>query len=79
MKKNCDMCMMPFSQDKGNRENENYCSYCFKGGSLVYKGDSLQEFKKQSYEGMINNGVPKYQAKFFTWMIGFAPHWKDKK
>lgn len=72
------MCMMPFSQDKGVRDTENYCSYCHHNGEFLYKGNDVKEFKKITYQKMIAEGMNKWQAKFFTWMIGFAPHWKKK-
>ena len=74
--KKCESCLMPFSKDPGKRESEQYCSYCFQNGKLVYEGNDVNEFKKRSYEGMRAQGMGKLQAKFFTWMIGFAPRWK---
>ena len=69
---------MPFEQDPGTRESERYCSYCYGDGKLRYEGD-LKGFQKNSYEGMIGHGMNKYQAKFFTWLIRFAPRWKRQK
>jgi len=68
---------MPFSKDPGQRESDRYCSYCFKNGELCYKGNDLKEFQKMSYEGMIAHGMNKWQAKLFTWLIRFAPRWKN--
>ena len=67
---------MPFSKDPGIRETEKYCSYCFKDGKLTYEGDDINEFKKHAYEGMRSKGMNIFTAKFFTWIIGFAPRWK---
>ena len=67
---------MPLSKDPGIRESEQYCSYCFKNGKLVYEGNDVNEFKKFAYQGMIDKGMSKIKAKIFTWMIGFAPRWK---
>lgn len=69
---------MPFSKDTGVRENEMYCSYCFKNGELCYKGNDLKEFQKIAYDSMIANGTNKYLAKLYTFMIRFAPRWKKK-
>ncbi|MFA5830759.1 MAG: zinc ribbon domain-containing protein [Candidatus Paceibacterota bacterium] len=74
--KNCESCLMPFSQDSGKRESEKYCSYCFRDGHLRYEGTDLKEFQKISYEKMIEKGMNKYQAKFFVWLMRFAPRWK---
>lgn len=71
----CESCMMPFSKDPGIRENEKYCSYCFKDGKLVGR-DNLKEFQKTSYDAMIAHGMNPFLAKFYTWMIRFAPRWK---
>ncbi len=68
--------MMPLSKDPGVSGSEKYCSYCFKDGKLTYEGTDVKEFKKFAYEGMRKNGTNPLMAKFFTWMIGFAPRWK---
>lgn len=75
----CESCMMPFSKDPGKRESTKYCSYCFKNGDFIYKGNSLKEFQKLAYEGMRENGMNFFTAKLFTFMIGFAPRWKNKE
>lgn len=67
---------MPFSKDTGVRESEKYCSLCFNNGKLCYEGNDLKEFQKGAYESMIRNGTNTYLAKFYTWMIQFAPRWK---
>ncbi len=76
---NCESCMMPFTKDTGHRENEKYCSLCFKDGKLCYEGNDLKEFKKVCYESMRKNGTGYLKAKLFTFMIGFAPRWKKQK
>ncbi len=77
MKTYCQSCMMPFSKDTGVRENENYCSLCFKDGKLCYEGNDLKEFQNICYESMRKSGMGKLKAKFFTFMIRFAPRWKN--
>jgi hypothetical protein len=74
--KNCESCMMPLSKDPGVSGSEKYCSYCFKDGKLCYEGNDVNEFKKVAYEKMREQGMGALKAKFFTWMIGFAPRWK---
>ncbi len=69
---------MPFSKDQGIRENPKYCSLCFKNGSLCYEGNDLKEFQRVCYENMIKSGTSKLVAKFFTFMIRFAPRWRSK-
>ena len=75
----CEMCLMPFNKDKGNRESQTYCSYCFKNGELIYKEDDIKSFQQLCYQSMIKNGTNKYLAKFYTLFIPFAPHWKKLK
>ena len=67
---------MPFAKDPGVRESNIYCSYFFKNGKLCYEGEDVKEFQRVSYEKMIEGGMNKFLAKFYTWMIGFAPRWK---
>jgi hypothetical protein len=70
---------MPFSKDFGQRESDKYCSLCYKNGKLCYEGDNLKEFQKVCYESMINRGTNKFLAKFYTFMIRFAPRWNKNK
>ena len=80
MKKNyCESCFMPFSKDTGMRESESYCSLCFKDGKLCYEGTDVKEFQKMCYESMVNRGMNRFLARFYTWMIQFAPRWKTHK
>lgn len=76
---NCESCLMPFDKDPGIRESDTYCSLCFKNGKLCYEGNDLEEFKEGAYQNMRRRGMNNLQAKFFTWMIGFAPRWKKGK
>ncbi|MFZ1654928.1 MAG: zinc ribbon domain-containing protein [Candidatus Moraniibacteriota bacterium] len=72
----CESCMMPLDKDPGEQEDDRYCSYCFKDGKLCYEGTDLKEFQRIAYENMVKQGMNKYKAKFFAWMIRFAPRWK---
>ena len=74
--KNCDSCLMPLAKDPGVRESAIYCSFCFKNGKLTYEGNDLKEFQKGSYEEMVKKGMNKFLAKFYTFLIRFAPRWK---
>lgn len=74
----CESCYMPFHKDPGVRESDRYCSFCFQNGHLMYEGNDLKEFQKACYEGMLRRGTNKYLAKFYTFMIRFAPRWKNK-
>ena len=74
----CQSCLMPFTKDRGSREDDRYCSLCFKNGQLCYQGNSLQEFQNICYANMRKSGIPFLLAKFYAWMIRFAPRWKNK-
>ena len=74
---NCKSCLMPFEKDPGVRESADYCSLCYKNGKLCYEGD-LKGFQKVCYEQMRRDGMSVLKAKFFTFMIRFAPRWKKK-
>lgn len=72
----CESCFMPFSKDTGHRESDKYCSLCFQNGKLNYEGSDVKEFQKVVYKSMTDRGMNKLKAKFFTFMIRFAPRWK---
>ncbi|MEQ1561106.1 MAG: zinc ribbon domain-containing protein [Nitrospira sp.] len=77
-KGSCESCMMPFAKDTGVRENEKYCSLCFKDGKLCYEGNDLKEFQRIAKDSMIKRGINPIKAWFFTKMIAYAPRWKNK-
>lgn len=78
-KGSCESCLMPLSKDTGVRENDKYCSLCFKDGELCYKGNDLKEFQKICKTAMIKDGMYPLKAWFFTKMIAFAPRWRKNK
>lgn len=78
-KDSCQSCLLPFAKDPGKRESDQYCSYCFKDGKLCYQGNDLREFQKRCYEGMVKRGMNTWVARFFAWMIRFAPRWRGRK
>lgn len=67
---------MPLDKDLGPRENNRYCSRCFRDGKLCHAGTNLEEFQNAAYEDMLAQGMNKYLAIFYAWMIRFAPRWK---
>ena len=69
---------MPFSKDKGVRESDRYCSYCFKNGKLCYQGNDLREFQKVCYAQMRKDGINPLVASFYTYMIRYAKRWGEK-
>jgi len=73
--KNCESCFMPFADDPGQRESDKYCSLCYEDGKLCYEGD-LKGFQKIAYESMVGREMNRLKAKFFSFMIRFAPRWR---
>ena len=71
--------MMPFDQDPGKRTSEKYCSLCYQDGRLNAEGSSLKEFQDQCYRGMKERGLNPLLAKFYAFMIRFAPYWKQRR
>lgn len=69
--------MMPFTKDTGVRESDRYCSLCFTGGKLCYDGTDLKEFQRICYESMRAKGINPLAARFYTFMIRFAPRWRS--
>lgn len=78
MSKSCAACLMPFSMDEGKRENPDYCSYCQKDGKFCFEGNR-KEFQEMCFRAMREKGISPLKAKFFTFMIRFAPHWKKNR
>lgn len=70
--------MMPLKMSPTPPEKENYCSYCFKDGEFVYKGNDPKEFQKITYQALREKGTGFFTAKMFTWMIPKAPHWNQQ-
>jgi hypothetical protein len=67
---------MPFDKDTGRRESEKYCSLCFHDGKLCYEGTDVKEFQRVCYENMVKGGMNKILARFYAFLIRFAPRWK---
>jgi hypothetical protein len=77
----CESCMMPFTKDPQgeNRGHEKYCSYCFADGKLCYKGTDVREFKRAMVDTIVAHGEPRWKARIFAFMAGFAPRWKGQR
>ncbi|MDD5054714.1 MAG: zinc ribbon domain-containing protein [Candidatus Peribacteraceae bacterium] len=79
MKNSCQSCLMPLAKDPGKSGSDQYCSYCFKDGKLAYEGNDLKEFQRRCFEGMTAGGMGRFKARFFTWLVRFAPRWRRKQ
>jgi hypothetical protein len=69
---------MPFTKDPGTREDARYCKFLFPERKLCYQGD-LKDFQKICFDGMRKQGVGPLTARFYTFMIRFAPRWRERK
>ena len=69
---------MPFDRDPGVRESEKYCSLCFKDGKLCYEGTDVKEVHNEADRQMRARGMGFLKAKFFAYLIRFAPRWKKQ-
>ena len=81
--KNCESCLMPLGKnlehagtESNGDKNQRYCKYCYQNGKLNYEGNDLKTFQAMCYKGMREKGMNFLLAKFYTWMIRFAPRWK---
>lgn len=70
---------MPFRKDPGPRESERYCSYCYRNGQLCYQGHDVREFQRLCYQAMVSHGMNRYLARFYSWLVRFAPRWRGGK
>ncbi len=70
---------MPLNLDLGTSGSHIYCSLCFTEGEFIYKGNDINEFKSLCYKGMRERGINKWLAKFYTFLISFAPRWRKSK
>lgn len=73
----CESCLMPLDKDPGTRESDKYCSLCYKDGALTYPGSDRKEFQRLCYESMTAGGMNRLKARVLTWMIRFAPRWRQ--
>ena len=74
----CESCLLPFKNDPGKRDSNKYCSYCHQNGKMTYEGN-YKGFQKAAYDAMVKNGMNKFKATFFSYIIRFAPRWQKKQ
>ncbi len=76
MSTTCESCLMPLHKDPEKSGSNRYCSYCFRNGELCYKGSDRKEFQRICYEKMVEHGTNPLLARFYVFLIRFAPRWK---
>jgi hypothetical protein len=81
--KNCQSCGMPFSKDElgGGLEMDGtkstvYCSHCYNDGSFTLPNLTVEEMKVRVKEKIVEFGLPKFVAAFFTRNIQKLERWK---
>jgi hypothetical protein len=83
--KNCQSCGMPLSKDElgGGTENTGtksilYCSHCYKNGEFTHPDLSVEEMKDLVQQKIVEFGMPKFIASFFTRKIHKLERWNRK-
>jgi hypothetical protein len=81
--KNCQSCGMPFSRDEqgGGTENDGsksskYCSHCYENGSFTLPHITVDEMKERVKSKVVEFGMPRFIAGFFTRKIHKLERWK---
>ena len=73
------MLLYAHGKDTNDSGSDKYCNYCFVNGKLIAEKMTFEEFKKQSYDGMVKGGMGAIKVWFFSQFIGMAPYWKTRK
>jgi hypothetical protein len=83
--KNCQSCGMPLSKDEkgggtekdGSKSNK-YCSHCFENGEFTFPDITVEEMKEKVKSKIVEFGIPKFIAGFFTLNIGKLERWNKQ-
>lgn len=83
--KNCQSCGMPLKKDtKGGGTNSDgtisnmYCSLCYENGKFHNPEMTAQEMKTFVKAKLVEMGMPKFIAGFFSMSIPQLERWKNK-
>lgn len=82
--KNCQSCGMPMARDEGGggteadgSKSKMYCSHCYENGAFTLPNITVDEMKELVKSKVIEFGVPKFLASFFTRNIHKLERWKS--
>lgn len=80
----CQSCMMPLSKDplQGGSEADgsrslSFCSMCYEGGEFRQKDMTAEQMQTFVAGKLIEGGLPKFLAKFFTRGIPKLERWRN--
>jgi hypothetical protein len=80
--KNCQSCGMPLSKDElgGGTEidgtkSSKFCSHCYQNGVFTEPSITMEEMKTKVQGKIVEFGMPKFTAKFFTRNIHKLDRW----
>jgi hypothetical protein len=84
MAKMCQSCMMPLSKDpqhggtnKDGSKSLSYCSMCYDNGEFRQKDMTAGQMQAFVVGKLIEGGLPKFLAKFFTRGIPKLERWRN--
>jgi hypothetical protein len=83
--KNCQSCGMPLSKDElgGGTEKDGskstmYCSHCYLNGEFTLPNLTVEEMAERVKQKIVEFGMPKFVAGFFTKNIHKLERWKNQ-
>lgn len=82
--KNCQSCGMPLAKDelgggmeKDGTKSNMYCSHCYTNGEFALPNLTAEEMKERVIQKIVEFGMPKFLAGFFTRNIHKLERWKN--
>ena len=83
--KNCQSCGMPLSKDengggteKDGTQSRMYCSHCYENGEFTLPNLTVNQMQQRVKEKIVEFGMPKFIAAFFTRNIPKLERWKKQ-
>ena len=84
--KNCQSCGMPLKRDEqGGGTNADgtkstmYCSHCYQNGEFVLPDITVEQMQARVREKIIEFGMPRFVAGFFTRKIPNLARWRKQR
>jgi hypothetical protein len=82
--KSCQSCGMPLSKDElggGTEQNGaksiRFCSHCYMNGEFTLPDLTADEMKDRVKQRIVDFGMPKFMARFFTRNIHKLERWNS--
>jgi len=81
--KNCQSCGMPMAKDelgggteKSGDKSMKYCSHCYMNGEYTLPDITMEEMTERVKQKIVEFGMPKFIAMFFTRNTHKLERWK---